>query len=94
MGAGSYAGGTDDGGVNECLRSQNAYAQRLVADGTVPYMLDFVACSGAKIGDLYRSGPVTDGPPWNEDAQLSHLDERTAPSSRSGSAATTSRSAR
>jgi hypothetical protein len=78
VGAGSYIGGTDDGGTNECLRSQNAYAERLVADGTVPYQLDFVACSGAKIGDLYRTGPVTNGPPWNEDAQLSHLNERTA----------------
>jgi hypothetical protein len=78
VGAGSYASGTDSGGTNECLRSSNAYAERLVADGTVPWQLDFVACSGAKIEHLYQSGPVTNGPPWNEDAQISHLNEHTA----------------
>ena len=78
VGAGDYWPETDIGGTNECLRSNNAYAERLVDDGTIPYTLDFVACSGARIEHLYQSGPVTNGPPWNEDAQLSHLDERTA----------------
>ena len=78
VGAGNYYPQTNISGTNECLRSPNAYAPLLVGDGTVPFRLDFVACSGAKIEDLYDPGPSTDGPPWNEDAQIAHLDEHTA----------------
>jgi PKD repeat protein len=78
VGAGDYDPATNQGGVNECLRSANAYAHLLVNNGTVNDILDFVACSGAKIGTLYQSGPVTNGPPWNEDAQIDHLNTRTA----------------
>jgi hypothetical protein len=78
VGSGDYDPATNVGGTNECLRSPNAYAPRLVADGSIPLELDFVACSGARIEHLYQSGPVTSGPPWNEDAQISHLSERTA----------------
>jgi hypothetical protein len=78
VGAGDYYPETNIGGTNECLRSPNAYAPLLVADGTIPFRLDFVACSGARIEHLYQSGPVTNGPPWNEDAQLDHLSDHTA----------------
>lgn len=72
VGAGNYYPDTNVGGVNECLRSPNAYAPYLVGNGSIPYRLDFVACSGAKIEDLYT-------PQWNEPrSQMSHLDERTA----------------
>ena len=42
-GAGSYDPDTDIDGVNQCHRSSDAYPERLVRDGVVPYTLDFVA---------------------------------------------------
>jgi hypothetical protein len=77
-GAGNYDPDTDRDGVNQCHRSRDAYAERLVRDGVVPYELDFVACSGAEMPDLTDFSLSTTGPPWNEGAQFSHLDESTA----------------
>lgn len=71
-GAGSYASGTDSDGVNQCHRSANAYAKVLTDDGTIPFALDFVACSGAKISDVLETGQ------WNEPAQISRVTEDTA----------------
>ena len=73
---GNYLPGTDQNN-NLCHRSPNAYAERLVSNGVVKLKLDFVACSGAEIPDLYRNAVSTTRPPWNEGAQLNHLDVHT-----------------
>ena len=77
-GAGSYDPDTDIDGVNQCHRSSDAYPERLVRDGVVPYTLDLVACSGAEMPDLTDSSISTTGPPWNEGAQFSDLNDSTA----------------
>lgn len=74
-GAGDYIRGTDVKGLNECHRSQNAYAPRIATHPSVPSDLTFVACSGAVIDsighDLDGDGRVRDTAlPWNEDYQL------------------------
>lgn len=71
-GAGDYDADTDRGGVNQCHRSNNAYSRLLTLDGTIPFTLDFAACSGAKIPDLLTAGQ------WGEGPQLNRVDESTA----------------
>lgn len=71
-GAGSYASGTDSDDVNQCHRSANAYAKVLTDDRTIPFDLDFVACSGAKIANVLEAGQ------WNEPEQISRVTEDTA----------------
>jgi PKD repeat protein/lysophospholipase L1-like esterase len=73
-GAFEYLPGTNVPDTNGCHRAPTAYPQQLVDQGVVRLDLDFVACSGAVMADLTYEGPyVTDGAPWNEDAQMSHL---------------------
>ena len=93
VGAGDYDPLTDIGGTNECLRSRNAYASLLAADNTIPYRLDFVACSGARIAHLYQTRPSRTARRGTRTRRSSHLDDGPR-SRRSGSAATTSTSAR
>lgn len=76
-GAYDYEAGTDVVGTNMCHRSANAYPQRLVDRGAVRLDLDFVACSGAVMVDMLTDGPSTEGPPWDEDAQIDHLGDDT-----------------
>jgi hypothetical protein len=52
----------------QCHRSDNAYSTLLTRDGTIPFTLDFVACSGAKIPDLLTEGQ------WGEGPQLDNVD--------------------
>ena len=73
-GAFDYLPGTSVPDTNGCHRAPSAYPQQLVDSGAVRLDLDFVACSGAVMADLTYEGPyVTDGAPWNEDAQMNHL---------------------
>jgi lysophospholipase L1-like esterase/chitodextrinase len=77
-GAYDYESGTDVDGVNQCHRSENAYPHLLVEQGVVNLDLDFKACSGALIEDIYDQDPSSSGPPWNEPgAQLGALDDDT-----------------
>ena len=69
LGAGDYESGTT-GESSTCYRSNNAYPHQLVNDGAVTGGLDFAACKGAKINDLY-TGLNGEGP------QLDHLSDRT-----------------
>lgn len=75
-GAYDYLPGTDIDGVNECHRSANAYPELLVDRGVVNLTLDFRACSGAVIANLYAGTPP-DGPQWNESPQIGALNADT-----------------
>lgn len=77
-GAGDYMGGTDtndDVPSNMCHRSANAYPQVLVSKRVVPYALEFWACSGALVNDLYTNQKSGNGgifltsPPWDDPAR-------------------------
>jgi lysophospholipase L1-like esterase/cytoskeletal protein CcmA (bactofilin family) len=71
-GAFAYEEGTDVS-TNKCHRAPSAYPQQLVDTGVVRLELDFVACSGAVMEDMSNAALSTDGPPWDEGAQLDHL---------------------
>ena len=73
---GNYLTGTDQNN-NLCHRSPNAYPERLVNTGVVNLKLDFVACSAETIPNLYSTAVSTTGPPWNEGAQMAHLNQNT-----------------
>jgi PKD repeat protein len=73
VGAPPYVPGTDIEGLNRCKRSPLAHPARLVDLGVIDLDLDFVACGGATVGDLYEAGPSTSDPPYNEGSQLGNL---------------------
>jgi hypothetical protein len=73
-GAGDYDADTDIGGVNQCHQSKHAYPRVLQQRGVVTDVLNFVACSGATIRDLFTNELSTEGPPWNMGAQFGWLD--------------------
>ena len=62
--------GHRQGITSACARSTRTRTQ-LANGGTIPYRLDFVACSGARMPAPDDSARSTNGPPWNEDAQIS-----------------------
>jgi hypothetical protein len=66
-GAFDYEDDTDNGGTNECHRSEHAYPRLL----GLPFLTLFRACSGARIHNLY------DGQ-WDENPQLDWLGPQTA----------------
>lgn len=77
FGAGQYLPGTytevkeEDGGGNNCQRSELAYSSVLAAARKLE--LDFHACQGAVTKHFYQPRNTT----WGETAQLDHLDEQT-----------------
>lgn len=63
-----FEAGTDIPGVNECYRSEGAYAMLLDQDSSLNITLtDFVACSGAQTEHLFET------PHWGEDPQVEAL---------------------
>ncbi len=60
-GAGNYEPGTDWDG-NSCRRSYAAYPHLLLQRGTTRLSLDFRACSGAVMRDMYRAQKADQGP--------------------------------
>jgi Concanavalin A-like lectin/glucanases superfamily/PKD domain len=81
VGAGSYLAGTDTDGPppNHCKRSLLSHIGTISNDEPVIGMqrLDYVACGGADIADLYQDGTppynVPDDAPYDEDPQVDHL---------------------
>ncbi|AWB86574.1 hypothetical protein C3E77_08055 [Mycetocola zhujimingii] len=72
-----YWAGTDTDGVNMCHRSDSAYPELLVSDGTVSDRLSFWACSGAVISHLSETDVSTSGPVWDDPFRVNYDD--TAP---------------
>lgn len=70
QGTRSYYSDTHSDNYDDCRRSSLAYATRLVDAGFAPHRLDFNACSGATIPDVY-SGQ------WGEGSQLTDLNADT-----------------
>lgn len=51
---------------NRCHRSGNAYPVLLAGYGDIDYELDFWACSGSTISDLYRTTATSGDAPFND----------------------------
>jgi Concanavalin A-like lectin/glucanases superfamily/PKD domain len=81
VGAGGYLPGTDTDGPppNHCKRSLLSHIGRLANDEPIIGMqrLEYVACGGAEIADLYQDGTppynVPDDAPYDEDPQVDQL---------------------